>query len=59
MFDSLYSFVMLALIELPMLVIGFVLGMLFMRGNYLRVIRWLRGIIRQQERDLMKQTGGV
>ncbi len=52
--DWLYSMTMLTLIELPALAIGFVGGMLFMRGNYLRVIRWLKTVIRQQQRDLQK-----
>lgn len=49
-----HGVVILTLIELPALLIGFVGGMLFMRGNYLRVIRWLKTMIRQQQRDLQK-----
>ena len=51
---DLHGAVILTLIQLPALGIGFVAGMLFMRGNYLRVIRWLRGIIRQQDRALQR-----
>ena len=49
-----HGVVTLTLMQLPALIIGFVGGMLFMRGNYLPVIRWLRSVIRQQQRDMRR-----
>lgn len=40
------------LMQLPALGIGFIAGMLFMRGNYLRVIRWQKTIITRQQRQM-------
>ena len=50
--------VMAALMQLPALLIGFVAGMLFMRGNYLRVIKWLRVQIARQQRDMSRMYQG-
>ena len=46
------------LAQLPALGIGFVAGMLFMRGNYLRVIKWLRVQIARQNREMNRMYQG-
>ena len=49
MYVDLYGIVMAALMQLPAAVIGFVCGMLFMRQNYLRILKTKdRQIARQQ-----------
>lgn len=50
--SGLYSYVMLALIVLPFYLIGFVSGMLFMRGGYLRLLRQARTENRRMQRIL-------
>ena len=57
MYIDLYGIVMAFLMQLPALGIGFVAGMLFMRGNYLRVIKWLRVQIARQQRDMNRIYG--
>jgi hypothetical protein len=49
---DLYGITMAFLVQLPALGIGFIAGMLFMRGNYLRVIRWLKVVIARQQRQM-------
>ena len=53
-----YGYYMAALMGLPFLLLGFVCGMLFMRGNYIRVIRGLGLMLKRQERELLRLTSG-
>lgn len=53
-----HGVLMAFLAQLPALGIGFVAGMLFMRGNYLRVIKWLRTQIARQNRELNRMYWG-
>ena len=53
-----HGVVMAFLAQLPALGIGFVAGMLFMRGNYLRVIKRLRVQIARQQRDMSRMYQG-
>ena len=46
------------LTKLPALFIGFIGGMLFMRGNYLRVIKWMRAQIARQNREMNRMYQG-
>ena len=53
-----HELVMLLLISLPFAVIGWLGGMLFMRGQYLQVVRWQRRQINKLERKIKApQTG--
>ena len=49
---DLYGITMAFLAQLPALGIGFIAGMLFMRGNYMRIIRWQKTIISRQQRKM-------
>ena len=53
-----HGVLMAFLAQLPALGIGFVAGMLFMRGNYLRVIKWLRTQIARQNREMNRMYWG-
>lgn len=37
--------------------IGFIAGMVFQRGNYLRVLRWQKRIMERQNRQIMNMAG--
>ena len=47
-----HEVVMLLLISLPFAIIGWVGGMMFMRGQYLQVLRWQRRLINKLERKV-------
>jgi len=44
--------VMLLLISLPFAIIGWLGGMMFMRSQYLQVLRWQRRLINKLERKV-------
>ena len=46
----------LALYGLLAVGVGMVLGAVIMRGNYLRVIRWLNRIITRQQREMNRMV---
>ena len=45
------------LTQLPALGLGFLAGMIFQRGNYLRVIKWMRVQIARQQRQINSMIG--
>ena len=51
-FQTMYSWVMLALITLPFSVIGFVCGMLMMRTSYMDLLRRMQNENRKLQRRL-------
>ena len=38
--------------QLPALGLGFLGGMLFMRGSYMKVLRWLKTMVARQQREI-------
>lgn len=38
--------------QLPALGLGFLGGMLFMRGSYMRMLRWLKTMVARQQREI-------
>jgi hypothetical protein len=53
-----HEVVMLLLISLPFAIIGWVGGMMFMRGQYLQVLRWQRRQISKLERMIKAPQAG-
>ena len=49
---TLHSFVMGFLMLLPAAVAGFVCGMLYMRGSYMKMLRWLKTMVARQQREI-------
>lgn len=38
--------------QLPALGLGFLGGMLFMRGSYMKMLRWLKTMVARQQREI-------
>ena len=53
-----HEIVMLALISLPFALIGWVGGMIFMRSQYLQILRWQRRQINKLERMIKAPQAG-
>lgn len=54
---DIHGIAMAFLMQLPALGIGFFAGALFMRENYLRIIKWQKRIIARQNRNMARMIG--